>query len=80
MIQNLKKDKIWKNSESIFFDHGRGNNWAMSYTQKPIEPKKRDKKKKQDFILFDLKKFDVAEENKEIIEKTLEFVISHNIC
>jgi tubulin delta len=65
----------------MFFDHGRGNNWAMSYarnvssSQREKERAKKETKKGKgsEFMLFNIKEFDVYAENNALIQNILDF-------
>ena len=64
----------------MFYDHGRGNNWAMSYARNPsskqrekLAKRKGDYSKNKDFMLFNIKEFDVYAENNNLINSILDF-------
>lgn len=74
MIQNLVKEEIWREVKFQYFDHGRGNNWAMSYSILNTKSKKPKRNLKKEFITHDIKNFDVFEENRALISSVLDFV------
>lgn len=74
VIQQLLSDKLWSETSHMFYDHGRGNNWAMSYARHRSQKQKSQKHgKKDDFMLFNIKEFDVYAENNALISKILDF-------
>lgn len=72
----LQGHKTWNMTNSITYNHGRGNNWAMSYSTGCANQaaKPSGKKQKAEFDNFNIEHFDVFKENRAITEGVLEKV------
>jgi Tubulin/FtsZ family, GTPase domain len=80
VIKQLLSEKLWSETTHMFFDHGRGNNWAMSYAKYQSQKLKKEKIKVQEakignkeFLLYNIKEFDVYAENNSLINNIMEF-------
>ncbi len=85
----LRGSPIWNKLNSITYQHGRGNNWAMSFCLQEAadrqaspgrsQPQQKQRqvvpqKPKPQFDSYNYQRFDLFAENREIVEKTKEKV------